>query len=175
MTDFATLPADLPAPVDDGACNHLAGMSVPGIGLPSTASRMLELAGLPGRTAVYCYPMTGAPGVALPDDWDLIPGARRAGVGPQRPDDGLSARDGRRLHLPFEVLSDAEFRFVDALRLPTFEVRGMRLVKRLTLILRDGTIEHVFYPVFPPDQSADQVIVWLDSHPLSASDPSQAR
>ena len=76
MTDFATLPADLPAPVDDGACNHLAGMSVPGIGLPSTASRILELAGLPGRTAVYCYPMTGAPGVALPDDWDLIPGAR---------------------------------------------------------------------------------------------------
>ena len=76
MTDFATLPADLPAPVDDGACNHLAGMSVPGIGLPSTASRMLELAGLPGRTAVYCYAMTGAFGVALPDDWDLIPGAR---------------------------------------------------------------------------------------------------
>ena len=76
MTDFATLPADLPAPVDDGACNHLAGMSVPGIGLPSTASRILELAGLPGRTVVYCYPMTGAPGVALPDDWDLIPGAR---------------------------------------------------------------------------------------------------
>jgi peroxiredoxin len=76
MTDFATLPADLPAPVDDGACNHLAGMSVPGIGLHSTASRILELAGLPGRTAVYCYPMTGAPGVALPDNWDLIPGAR---------------------------------------------------------------------------------------------------
>jgi peroxiredoxin len=194
MTDFNTLPVDLPVPVDDGACDHLKGMKLPAIGLPSTVGRMVELAALPGRTVVYCYPMTGAPGVALPEDWDMIPGAR--GCTPQAcafrdhyqelaalgtAAFGLSTQTtdyqremAERLHLPFGVLSDAEFRFVDALSLPTFEAGGMRLVKRLTLILRDGRIEHAFYPVFPPNESADQVVRWLKSYPLSASDPSRA-
>jgi peroxiredoxin len=130
--------------------------------------------------------MTGAPGVALPEDWDLIPGAR--GCTPQACSFrdhyrelvslgaavfGLSTQateDQRemagRLHLPFEILSDAELRFATALRLPTFEVDGMRLVKRLTLIVRNGAIEHVFYPVFPPNESADQVVRWLEANRL---------
>ena len=72
-----------------------------------------------------------------------------------------------RLDLPFEILSDAEFKLCDALRLPTFEVDGVRLMKRVTLIVRSGRIEHVFYPVFPPNQSANEVIQWLRTHPLS--------
>jgi peroxiredoxin len=184
MTDLTSLPADLPAPIDDGVCDHLAGIALPPLALPSTAGRLVDLAALSGRTVVYCYPMTGAPGVALPEDWDLIPGAR--GCTPQscafRDHHGELASLGaavfglstqstdyqremaERLHLPFEVLSDAEFRFADALRLPTFEVDGMRLIKRLTLIVRDGTIEHVFYPVFPPTENASQVITWLQAH-----------
>ncbi len=183
MTDFTALPPDLPRPIDDGACDHLVGLPVPPIALPSTAGREVELAALPGRTVVYCYPMTGAPGVALPESWDMIPGAR--GCTPQAcafrdhhqelaalgaAVFGLSTQTtdyqremAERLHLPFEVLSDAEFRFVDALRLPTFEAGGKRLVRRLTLILRDGTIEHVFYPVFPPNESAAQVVRWLQA------------
>ncbi len=184
MTDLTALPANLPVPIDDGACDHLAGMALPSLALPSTSGRLIDLAALPGRTVVYCYPMTGAPGVALPEDWNLIPGAR--GCTPQscafRDHHGELANLGaavfglstqttdyqremaERLHLPFEVLSDAEFRFADALRLPTFEVAGMRLIKRLTLIMRDGMIEHVFYPVFPPNENASQVVIWLQAH-----------
>jgi peroxiredoxin len=168
-TDFNTLPADLPVPVDDGACDHLPGMSVPAIALPSTAGRSVLLAqtGRP-RTVVYAYPRTGVPGEPLPDGWDLIPGAR--GCTPQSCSFrdhhqglldlgaevfGLSSQTTRyqqemaaRLHLPFEVLSDADLRFAKALRLPTFEAGGTTLIKRLTLILRAGRIEHVlcFHP-----------------------------
>jgi peroxiredoxin len=131
--------------------------------------------------------MTGVPGKALPDGWDTIPGARgctpqscgfrdhyqdlarlQAGVF------GLSTQTSEyqwemaeRLHLPFEILSDCESKLCDALRLPTFEVDGMRLVKRITLVVREGRIEHVFYPVFPPDESAECVIRWLEEHPIS--------
>jgi peroxiredoxin len=185
--DFSTLPADLPVPVDDGACDHLPGMSVPAIALPSTAGRSVLLAetGRP-RTVVYAYPRTGEPGKPLPDGWDLIPGAR--GCTPQSCSFrdhhqelsdlgaevfGLSSQTteyqqelAARLHLPFDVLSDADLRFAKALRLPTFEVAGMTLIKRLTLVLRAGRIEHVLYPVFPPDQSAAQTIFWLRAHPL---------
>jgi peroxiredoxin len=186
-SDFASLPADLPVPVDDGACAHLVGMSVPRVALPSTAGRTVVLAqtGRP-RTVVYAYPRTGVPGEPSPAGWDQIPGAR--GCTPQSCSFcdhhqellelgaevfGLSTQTtafqqemAARLHLPFEVLSDADLRFVEALRLPTFAVDGMTLIKRLTLVLRGGRIEHVFYPVFPPDQSAAQTIAWLRAHPL---------
>jgi peroxiredoxin len=184
QTDFP-LPADLPRPVDDGACRHLTGMRLPHIILPSTAGRMVDLAALSAaRTVIYCYPMTGVPGKPLPQGWDLIPGAR--GCTPQtcafRDHHGELAELGaevfglstqtteyqremaERLHLPFEVLSDAQFKLCEALRLPTFEIEGMRLIKRLTLIVRDGAIEHVFYPVFPSDESAAQTIRWLKAN-----------
>jgi peroxiredoxin len=187
MATFTELPADLPRPVDDGTCDHLPGLALPQVRLPSTSGRLLDLGALgAGRTVIYCYPRTGRPGEPLPDGWDAIPGAR--GCTPQAcafrdhhreladlgaDVYGLSTQTTEyqremalRLHLPFEVLSDAGFALVDALRLPTFEADGMRLVKRLTLIVRDGRIEHVFYPVFPPDQSAEQVIDWLQRHPL---------
>jgi peroxiredoxin len=190
-TDFSTLPADLPVPVDDGACDHLPGMSVPAIALPSTGGRNVVLAktGRP-RTVVYAYPRTGEPGKPSPEGWDMIPGAR--GCTPQSCSFrdhhrelldlgaevfGLSSQTteyqqemAARLHLPFEVLSDAGLRFAKALRLPTFEVSGevarMTLIKRLTLILQGGRIEHVLYPVFPPDRSAEDTIAWLSAHPL---------
>jgi peroxiredoxin len=187
MTNVTELPSDLPVPVDDGACDHLFGLVMPAVSLPSTAGRLVDLGALSApRTVIYCYPRTGAPDQPSPDGWDLIPGAR--GCTPQscafrdHHQDladlgaevyGLSTQTthyqremAARLHLPFEVLSDANFALTDALRLPTFEAAGMRLVKRLTLIVRNRRIEHVFYPVFPPDQSADQVIDWLTNHPL---------
>jgi peroxiredoxin len=182
------LPPDLPRPVDDGAADHLRGMTMPAISLASTSGESIDLsAPRAQRTVVYCYPMTGVPGKPLPDGWDSIPGAR--GCTPQscgfrdhhkelselRAEVfGLSTQTStyqsemsERLHLPFAVLSDAKFELCDALRLPSFEVDGMRLVKRLTLIIRDGRVEHVFYPVFPPNESADQVLRWLRAHPLS--------
>jgi peroxiredoxin len=185
--DLGSLPPDLPVPEDDGACDHLAGMAVPAIALTSTAGRSVLLAetGRP-RRVVYVYPRTGVPGEPSPDGWDLIPGAR--GCTPQ----SCSFRDHHRelldlsaevfglstqttayqqemvsrLHLPFEVLSDADLRFAGALRLPIFAFAGMTLIKRLTLIMRGGRIEHVLYPVFPPDQSAAQTIAWLRAHPV---------
>jgi peroxiredoxin len=186
-TDFP-LPADLPRPVDDGAAQHLSGMAMPKIILPSTKGRTINLSALSApRTVIYCYPMTGVPGKPLPGGWDMIPGAR--GCTPQTCSFrdhhaelaemgaevyGLSTQTtayqqemAERLHLPFEILSDADFKLVDALRLPTFEVDGVRLVKRLTLIVRKGRIEHVFYPVFPPNESAGEVISWLKARPLS--------
>ncbi|MGO9673177.1 MAG: peroxiredoxin [Methylocella sp.] len=180
------LPPDLPRPIDDGACDHLVGMRMPSLRLPSTAGRRVDLDALPsGHTVIYCYPMTGAPSVALPEGWDLIPGAR--GCTPQSCGFrdhaselaqlgaavfGLSTQSTEyqremadRLHLPFEVLSDAALAFTTALRLPTFEMEGRRLIKRLTLIIRDGAIEHVLYPVFPPDESAAEAVRWLRAQP----------
>ena len=173
--------------MDDGAAAHLVGMTMPAISLRSTSGRSVDLANLSAlRTVIYCYPMTGVPGQPLPDGWDAIPGAR--GCTPQACNFrdhyqellqlkaevfGLStqtteyqAEMAGRLHLPFEVLSDSAFALCDALRLPIFEVAGVRLVKRLTLIVRDQRIEHVFYPVFPSNQSADQVVSWLRGHPV---------
>lgn len=181
------LPSGLPRPADDGAAKHLAGMPMPRISLRATSGRMVDLSRQTApRTAIYCYPMTGVPGTPLPEGWDAIPGAR--GCTPQTcafrdhhwellqlgaEVFGLSTQStayqremAGRLHLPFEILSDAAFELCDALRLPTFDVAGMRLVKRLTLILRDGRIEHVFYPVFPSNENAAQVIRWLRDHPL---------
>jgi len=181
------LPSNLPRPIDDGTADHLGGMQLPQIFLRSTTGRMVDFSNLGApRTVVYCYPMTGVPGKPLPEGWDEIPGAR--GCTPQTCGFrnhhgellqlkarvfGLSTQTteyqrelARRLCLPFEILSDSEFRLCDALRLPTFEVDGMRLTKRLTLIARGGLIEYVFYPVFPPNESADQVLSWLRDHPV---------
>jgi peroxiredoxin len=189
MTDFP-LPLNLPEPVDDGAAAHLTGAHVPRISLRSTAGKLIDLSNLNApRTVIYCYPMTGVPGKPLPEGWDMIPGARgctpqtcgfrdhyqklsqlRAevfGLSTQTTDYQLEM--ARRLHLPFEVLSDADFKLTTALRLPTFDVDGTRLLKRLTLIISSGKIEHVFYPVFPPNESANEVLRWLKSHPLPAN------
>ncbi|SRR5579885_2653309 len=182
------LPPNLPRPVDDGAANHLRGARIPQISLRCSSGRTVDLSLLTTpRTVIYCYPMTGVPGKPLPEGWDLIPGAR--GCTPQTCGFrdhyaelmdlnaalfGLSTQSteyqlemAQRLHVPFEILSDAEFRFCDALRLPTFQINGMRLLKRLTLIVRDGRIEHVIYPVFPPDENAKAVLKWLRTHPIA--------
>jgi peroxiredoxin len=157
-------------------------MRLPRMALASTAGRSVELSALKGRTVVYVYPRTGRPDQELPTGWNAIPGARgctpqscafrdhfdelkRAGATQMF---GLSTQDTayqreavERLHLPFELLSDGKLELAKALQLPMFEVDGMRLIKRLTLIARDGVIERVFYPVFPPDQNAQQVLAWL--------------
>ena len=172
---------DLPVPIDDGACDHLPGLRLPSVPLLSTAGRLVDLSSLPGRTVVYCYPRTGRPDQEPPQGWNEIPGAR--GCTPQscafrdhhRELQALGARlfglstqetdyqreAAERLHLPFELLSDARLAFARALRLPTFEVESVTLIKRLTLIIRDGYIEKVFYPVFPPDAHPEEVIGWL--------------
>ena len=181
-----SLPVDLPAPEDDGAADHLAGMRVPHIELPSTGGVDVALDELaPGRAVVYVYPMTGQPGVDLPEGWNAIPGARgctpescgfrdhhaelrAAGAATVY---GLSSQStayqtelAERLELPFEILSDSEHALARALDLPTFTAGGQLLYKRLTLIIADGRIEHVFYPIFPPDELAAQVLAWLAAH-----------
>jgi peroxiredoxin len=176
------LPADLPAPPDDGAARHLEGLKLPSLALPATDGREVDLATLPGRTVVYIYPRTGRPGQPLPDGWDAIPGAR--GCTPQSCSFrdhfaelrqlgvsnlfGMSTQDTdyqreavERLHLPFAIISDAGLRFTRALRLPTFAVDGMTLQKRMVLVIDDGVVVKAFYPVFPPDQSAGVVAAWL--------------
>ena len=179
--DLHRLPDDLPVPVDDGACDHLPGTRLPPVELASTLGRRVRLDGLPGRTVVYCYPRTGRPDEDPPPGWNQIPGAR--GCTPETCGFrdhhggfldlgvrvlGLSTQSTAeqremtgRLTVPFEVVSDAELRLAGALGLPTFEVAGMTLVKRLTLVVDDGAIEHVFYPVFPPDRHAAEVLAWL--------------
>lgn len=182
--DLLTIPEGLPVPVDDGACDHLVGTTIPSIPLPATDGRTVDLARLAGRTVVYIYPRTGNPAEEIPAGWNEIPGAR--GCTPQscafrdhyrELQDlgadvfGLSTQTTEyqreaveRLHLPFALLSDADLRLTHALRLPTFEVQDMTLIKRLTLIVRDGLIEHVMYPVFPPDRNAQDVVSWLADH-----------
>ncbi|MBV9387713.1 MAG: peroxiredoxin [Chroococcidiopsidaceae cyanobacterium CP_BM_ER_R8_30] len=181
------LPENLPVPIDDGACAHLINQKIPPIYLPSTAGRDICLATIAQRTVLYCYPLTGRPDLQLPQGWDQIPGARGCTVEAcafrsayhelqvlQTQVFGLSTQTTtyqqeavERLHLPFELLSDANLALTKALHLPTFEVDSMILVKRLTLVLSSlGQIEKVFYPVFPPAQHADEVITWLSGKPL---------
>ena len=172
----------IPAPQDDGGARHLQGMAMPSVALSATSGQSVDLAKLPGRTVVYAYPRTGKPGIPNPDGWDMIPGAR--GCSPQScafrdhfadlkklgvaQVFGLSTQDtdyqkeaAERLHLPFPLLSDAGLALAKALKLPTFAVDGMTLFKRITLVIDAGRITQVFYPVFPPDQNAAQVVSWL--------------
>jgi peroxiredoxin len=174
----------IPAPEDDGGARHLPGSRLPSIPLPATDGSTVDLSALPGRAVVYAYPRTGPPEGANPDGWDTIPGAR--GCTPQScafRDHfaelralgvsrlfGLSTQDtayqreaAERLHLPFPLLSDERLELARAMRLPTFEAAGMVLLKRLTLVLRGGAVERVFYPVFPPDRSAAEVVAWLSA------------
>lgn len=184
------LPEGIPAPADDGACDHLPGTQLPSVPLKSTSGALVDLPALTGRTVLYCYPMTGRPDAELPPGWNEIPGAR--GCTPQSCSFrdhheelralgarvfGLSTQDteyqreaAERLHLPFDLLSDKDLAFARALGLPTFEVEGMTLVKRLTLVIDDGRISKVFYPVFPPDRSAGEVIEWLSQNAISRED-----
>jgi peroxiredoxin len=183
MTDYTGLPADLPVPEDDGAATHLPGLAMPPLELPATDGGTVDLSALgAGRTVLYLYPLTARPGTDQPDGWDSIPGAR--GCTPEacafrdHHQDllaagatdvfGLSSQDTAyqreavdRLHLPFRMLADPALRLAGALDLPTFDAGGMTLYKRLTMIIRAGVIEHVFYPVFPPDGHAEQVLGWL--------------
>ena len=181
--DLLRLPEGLPVPVDDGAAGHLPGRAVPALTLPATDGRQVAIDALgSGRTVVYIYPMTGRPGVDLPEGWDDIPGARGCtpescafrnlhaellaagaaqvfGLSSQSSEYQREAVD--RLHLPFAMLSDEPLALAGALRLPTFTVDGMTLYRRLTMVITDGVIEHVFYPIFPPDQHAQEVLDWL--------------
>jgi peroxiredoxin len=183
--DPTALPGDLPVPVDDGAADHLPGAPMPAVTLPSTDGGAVRLDALgPGRTVLYAYPMTGTPGVDPPDGWDAIPGARGCtpescafrdhhadltaagaavyGVSTQPTE--VQREAAQRLHLPFALLSDRH-PLAEALRLPTMVVDGTTMLRRLTLVVRDGGIEHVFYPVFPPDGHAEEVLDWLRGHP----------
>ena len=185
--DLSEFPADLPVPEDDGAAAHLTGTTFPDITLPATDGRNVSLTALSGRTVIYAYPRTGKPGQAMPTGWDDIPGAR--GCTPQSCgfrdhfDElkqlgaaavfGLSTQDSAyqreardRLQLPFELLSDEDLALSKAIDLPLFEADGMTLMKRLTLIVSEGRIEHVLYPVFPPDRSAADVATWLKDNPV---------
>ncbi|MFD0065711.1 redoxin family protein [Streptomyces sp. NPDC056690] len=188
MTEYTSVPADLPVPEDDGAAVHLPGTKVPHLELQDTDGTTVRLDALgAGRTVIYIYPLTGRPGTDLPDGWDSIPGAR--GCTPEacafrdHYQDllaagaegvfGLSSQETdyqrevlERLHLPFQMLSDPAHSLAQELCLPTFETSGLTLYKRLTLIIRDGVVEHVFYPIFPPHEHADQVLSWLGDNPL---------
>ena len=182
--------SQIPAPTDDGGAAHLKGLMLPAISLLATDDTSVNLSTLSGRTVVFAYPRTGEPGkISLVDDWDMIPGAR--GCTPQTcafrdlfaelkaagasQVFGLSTQSNEyqtemasRLHLPFPVLSDEKLAFTRALNLPTMEVAGLTLIKRLALIIDDAKISQVFYPVFPPDRNAGDVLDWLKANPVKA-------
>ena len=181
LNSFTELPANLPVPQDDGASNHLRGMALPDLALPSTSGHLLNLSRKEGLIVLYAYPLTGRPGIPLPPGWDEIPGARGCtpescsfrdhhaeileqgadviGLSTQSTDYQKEVRD--RLHLPFDLLSDKDFAFTESLSLPTFTVESLRLLRRLTLIVENGVIVHVFYPIFPPHEHPDEVIAFL--------------
>jgi peroxiredoxin (alkyl hydroperoxide reductase subunit C) len=176
----------IPAPEDDGGARHLAGMTVPDVALAATDGTQVSLAGVPGRVVVFAYPRTGVPGQPSPvADWDMIPGARgctpqtcafrdlhkvMVAAGAARVF-GLSAQDtayqrevAERLHLPFPLLSDEKLALTRALRLPTMQAGDLTLIKRLAMVIDDGRIAKVFYPVFPPDRNAADVLAWLEQN-----------
>ena len=187
--DPLVLPPGLPVPPDDGAASRLPGAAMPPLQLPATDGSRRRVDRVPPgaqRLVLYAYPRTGRPGEEpLVPDWDLIPGARGctpescafrdhaaeleragaavAGVSTQNSEYQREAVE--RLHLPFPLLSDARLELTRALDLPTFTAAGQTLLKRLTLVVRNGTIEHVFYPVFPPDAHASKVLAWLRANP----------
>lgn len=190
MTNLNSLPGNLPVPEDDGAAAHLTGLAVPALTLATSDGSTVELAALgSGRTIIYLYPMTGDPSGELPDGWDAIPGARGCsteacdfrdhhadlhtagvshvfGLSSQPPE--YQAEVVERLHLPFAMISDVDFALADSLTLPTFSAPGHeRLYSRLTLVINNGLIEHVFYPIFPPNTHAQQVLEWLRGNPAA--------
>ncbi len=182
MTSLTQLPDNLPVPEDDGACRHLEGLALTSIPLLATNGQQIDFSSCPS-VVIYCYPMTGRPDIQLPDGWDQIPGARGCtpqscsfrdhyselqalgaevyGLSTQTNGDQQEAKS--RLHLPFELVSDNDLNFIEALNLPTFQFGGMTLSKRVTLIAHGGIITKMFYPVFPPDKNAGQVIEFLNS------------
>jgi peroxiredoxin len=184
VTNLNQLPSDLPIPHDDGSTHHLRGMKLPSVSLTATSGKTLHLGSIEGKLVIYCYPMTGQPNVDLPDGWNQIPGAR--GCTPQSCSYrdhyqelkalgaevvGLSVQSTAyqkemvdRLHLPFPVVSDADYQFQKALNMPTFVAAGMTLLKRVTLIANNGVIEAVHYPIFPSDSDAPWVIDYLKTH-----------
>lgn len=184
IKDLHTLPADLPVPIDDGACSHLVGSGLPSVSLASTTGKVVDLSAYAGTLVIYFYPMLGRPDSPPLIGWNDIPGARGCtpqtcafrdahaelkqlgvqvfGVSAQRLEDQQEAH--ARLQLPFELLNDAQLLLTHALKLPTFEYAATRLIKRLTIIATAGQIRKVFYPVFPPDRNAREVIAWLRAH-----------
>jgi len=181
-TDLTSLPPDLPIPQDDGAADHLAGLALPRLELRATSGRTVDLHGLAtGTLVLFVYPRTGRPGADPLPGWDEIPGARGctpqacsfrdlhaelaeagalvAGLSAQTHEEQLEASE--RLELPYPLLADPELRLAAALRLPTFEFGGATLYRRLTLVAERGRIARVFYPVFPPDANAAEVLAWL--------------
>lgn len=191
MSKEFPLPDDLPVPEDDGAADHLPGMELPDIPLPATDGTTVALRELPPRTIIYIYPMTGRPDKdVIPDGWEDVPGARGCtpesrgfqtrydelrsngvgevfGLSTQSSEYQREARD--RLDLPFEMLSDAEWEVANRLDLPTFTIDGEQYLERLTMVLSGGSIEHVFYPIFPPDEHASEVLEWVKKAPSSDS------
>lgn len=183
VQDFSSLPPGLPRPEDDGAADHVPGTQLPDLTLPSSQGGSLNLAQAGECVVVYVYPRTGKPGEPLPDGWDEIPGARGCtvqscafrdhasdlaahgaaviGISAQSPEDQREFAERERI--PYPVLSDDSLQLAELLGLPTFETSGMRLYRRLTFIARDGRIEKVFYPVFPPGQDAVDVLEWLEA------------
>jgi peroxiredoxin len=182
--DPTFLPPDIPAPQDDGAARHLAGAKLPDLALRATSGPAVNLSKLKGRTVLYIYPRTGVPGIDAPPGWDQIPGAR--GCTPQScgfrdhfaelkalgvahlyglstQDTGYQREAAERLHLPFAILSDADLNLTLKLHLPMFMTSGMTLLKRMALVIDDGVIMKTFYPVFPPDKNAQEVVAWLRS------------
>jgi peroxiredoxin len=184
--DYSQLPASLPVPEDDGGADHLAGMALPEIRLPSTLGGSTALAEVAQeRLVVYVYPRTGTPGEPLPAGWNDIPGARGCtpqscayrdsfaefsalgaavvGISAQTPEE--QAEFAERTHIPFPLLGDSGLRLATELRLPTFEAGGLTLYKRLTFVAETDKIVKVFYPVFPPDRNAAEVLAWLRNRP----------
>jgi peroxiredoxin len=181
MTNYNQLPPDLPIPIDDGATNHLIGMTLPNISLKSTRGDSINLRSIRGNVVIYCYPMTGQPNVPLPEGWDQIPGARGCtpqscsfrdhyqelqalgaeviGLSVQTSDYQKEMTD--RLHLPFPVVSDSNYEFQKAMNMPTFVAAGMILLKRVTLVAKNGVIKAVHYPIFPSDSDPAWVIDYL--------------
>jgi peroxiredoxin len=177
----------IPAPQDDGAAAHLVGLAIPPVQLRATDDSSVRLSDLTGRVVVFGYPRTGEPGkIALVDDWDMIPGARgctpqtcafrdlfaelkAAGAshvfGLSTQTNAYQTEMATRLHLPFPVLSDADLALAHGLNLPVMDVAGETMIKRLALIIDNGVISHVFYPVFPPDRNAGDVLQWLQANP----------
>jgi len=186
IKDLYTLPANLPVPTDDGACDHLLGSTLPSVSLTSTTGSVIDLSTYSGTLVIYFYPMLGRPDGPPLIGWNEIPGARGCtpqtcafrdshselkrlgvevfGVSGQRLEGQQEAH--ARLQLPFVLLNDEQLVLDRALKLPTFEYAGTRLIKRLTIITTGGLIRKVFYPVFPPNDNAGEVIAWLTAHPV---------